>query len=725
VADWKTFEIQIPGKDLLKQVRSALETLMVFLDVLKAILDTIKVFLIDFGNPIRALVEALIKLIEELFLSLKATGAFAYYDIPDPLRDPNFNGMYGGYPALATRFKASLFDTKDFNRPQPRPGSTKGGFVLMVISADTPYALINRVKVLLKFFGKDFSSPRYLAPENVRAIPVGAKGDPILAVAGLFSDPPKAIQLQWTLPTTVESPDPGFSDVVTRVATEFVPPKYLIERCTAASPASRKIDIRDLGDASSMGIVEYQRETEFSAGTPPTPVTRRETLMDDQGDPVIKFQKYVLIEGLDVTNLIGQLGRFRWIDTDVATNQTYYYRVRALSGDLAVSGGAIGFPTSPDSLTFSPEKLGPGVMKWPGGSDGIVMGKPSGIVSASLPSPDVGDFDVIETLRRLFQLAFSLDFQLQVPPTATFDSAGNPTGGTPPSFVGLSSLMNVAGSLADFQSLAVVSGLFASKTVNEAYQPDPITGNPPEMPWQNSSVRRQSSKLSNDLTSAMMGLGADPVVGFKDLMRGTFPRGTPTLTPTPNPSVRNLEQLVYLLTDPNVDTIKVTRYAAAYNDATVRLNVLVAVNYLKRFSLGGVPPDWVSISPLRDIIPWSGQFIYEMLDKIQALLDAFSGTMTEIKNFIALLERKIDALERFIKFLINILDFIESLQFGAYILSVPEIDGSAQAWADAVDHAGGTPPPSNPMSYSAGIGLAYVGADIGAIKTAFSVIFGA
>ena len=55
MADWKSFVIQIPGKDFLEPVREILETLLIFLEILKAILETIKIFLIDFGNPLIAL----------------------------------------------------------------------------------------------------------------------------------------------------------------------------------------------------------------------------------------------------------------------------------------------------------------------------------------------------------------------------------------------------------------------------------------------------------------------------------------------------------------------------------------------------------------------------------------------------------------------------------------------------------------------------------------------
>src|SRR6185369_8562865 len=230
MANWQSFVIQVPGKDALEPVRNVLETIVIFLDVLKAILDTIKIFLIDFGNPIKALVEALIKLIEELFLSLKATGISAYFDIPDPTSDPNFDRFVGGFQAFTERFKGSLFDPLDFNRPQPRAGSTQSGFVLLVVDSDSPFTLLERAKQLQRFFGREFTSPRFEPPDNLKGLPVGDKGDPILAVASVFTKGPiKSVQLSWSLPTSLSTPDPGYRDLVTKVAREVIPPKFLIE----------------------------------------------------------------------------------------------------------------------------------------------------------------------------------------------------------------------------------------------------------------------------------------------------------------------------------------------------------------------------------------------------------------------------------------------------------------------------------------------------------------
>jgi len=399
VADWSSFVIQVPGKDILEPVRGVLETLLVFLEILKAILETIKVFLIDFGNPIRALVEMLIKLIEELFNSLKLSGFFMYIDAPNPVEDPNFDMMKGGFDAFTTRFKASLFDTKDFNRPQPR-GSNMGGFVILMVDASTPFTLLQFLLKLLAFFGKKFDAPRYLAPNNFKVIPVGADGDPILAAAKVFtSGPIEAIQLQWTLPSTQESSDPGFSDALQKVWTELVPPKFLIERCTEINPASRKMDNADLNSADSVGIVEYDRETQFLQKG--QKVKKKEPLLDDAGEPFIKFQKYMLVGA--PTEILGALGKFRYIDTDVEVDKDYYYRVRAFAGDLDIneSAGTINFPTKAKTDFGANQSMG--LLKWPSTSgDDVSMGRPTGIVKTRIP-PDVGDFDVVEVLKATFK----------------------------------------------------------------------------------------------------------------------------------------------------------------------------------------------------------------------------------------------------------------------------------------------------------------------------------
>lgn len=765
MAEWSSFAIQVPGKDLLEPVRDVLETLLTYLEILKAILNTIKTFLVDFGNPIKALVEALIRLIEELLRALKATGVFGYFDIPNPLKDPNFDRHFGGFEAFTSRFKGSLFDSKDFNRPQPTEGSV-GGFLILMVDASSIIALIRAIKNLMRFFGKEFTSPKYAPPENVRAIPVGDDGDPILAVASIFTSNIEAIQIQWTLPTTQESPDPAFSDLVTTVAAEFVPPKFLLERADGVAPTKllnaavapagpNEMNLAVMGDPDQVGVVQIDRLTTFKIPNSLTSeVVRRETLVDTDGEPVIKFNKYKVIDVLSAPGILGQLGRFRVIDSDIELNKTYYYRVRAFSGSLAVDGlEQIQWnqlkPPGEENAEFSQQP----VLRWPSTDDGeVVMGVPSGLVQAIVPKvPDPAEFDVIENLRRLFKTAFSLDFH--TPPTkdVIFDALGDPVSPGDPDDIGRGSLEGVSGVASVILSgnLRIPAQGAATGYAPEG-DPDPALGEVPvfpDMPWLTFAIRRQAARLADASATALLEAGQVAVDEFRLIMQGTPPAGQFDLS-TPGVDIQVLEDLVFEMTDteetvlrPAVrnpdpdeaafDEVTVTSatisavqlFDEAFDNASARKNVLAAINYLKNFTLGGVPVDWISIVPLRDIVPWAGTLIYDLLEAVQKLLDAFQGVLDEIRQFIELLERKIEALEKFIQFLIQILNFIESLELAAFVLNSGSVSGNVFGWIDVVDNAGGDRPPNSPGGYSAGVAFAAVGPDFPKFIEALGIIF--
>jgi len=136
-----------------------------------------------------------------------------------------------------------------------------------------------------------------------------------------------------------------------------------------------------------------------------------------------------------------------------------------------------------------------------------------------------------------------------------------------------------------------------------------------------------------------------------------------------------------------------------------------------------VPPDWQAMVILRDIVPWAGQILYTILAAIQALLDAFNGVMQEIRDFIDLLIRKINALERFIQFIIQLMEYVLTLDVSCYMLNIDKITKGIPELIEAVDGAGGDKPPLNPGGYSAGVVLAYVAPNVDLYEKAFSLIF--
>lgn len=717
--NWKSLSIQLPGQDLLEGARSGLEALVLYLEILKTLLETVKVFLVDFGNPIRALIEALIAQIEQLFEALKRTGVYAWYDVPDPTKDPNFNRFVGGFPAFVTRFKAGLYDPRDPNRPQPIPGFSTSGFTIIVADAESIIGLLHLISVLVDFFGKKFLKPQYLAPANFKVLPVGDKGDPILSIVRLAQEQPKSVVIEWALPPTTVPGDPGFSDLFGQIAVDFIPPRFLIEK-SEINPAVGEVDVSNLSDANAAGQVVATLPTKFELrGKPGVPVKHKVRLTDEYHDPFFKFQKYIVIDPSHSagTFWLGQLGTFRYIDNDVELEKTYYYRVRAYSGSLKISGTTINFETKTDVIESAP------FIPWPGTdpSSPPVMGKATPVAPIRIPTYPA-DFDVVENLNRLFQTAFSLNFHLQPPkdvPLEDFD-------------IGKGSLTSLASPLTSFEAIPLVGPWASSLTgvsavqVTSKFQRDPATGKLPTMPWNTFMVTYNSARLATIVAGAM--LQANSAVAFKALMEGFYPKGTPNVDKL---TATNISELIFEITgvqDEEEAGQKAVQdagdlYGDAYGNAKVRENVLAAVDFCKAFTLGGTPPDWIQISVLRDIIPWSGQLLYELLAKMQALLDAYSGVIDELKAFIDLIVRKIDTLEQFLEYLISILDFVLSLSLGFYILSVPETGGDTNEWASLIDNAGGTPPPSGPGGYTGGVAFAYVGPDVGPYVAAFKLIF--
>ncbi len=722
-SNWHSFSFTIPGKDALAKVRNILETLMIYLEVIKAILQTIQKFLIDFGNPIKALVEALLRLLNQLFELLKRTGIYGYFDVPNPLADPNFFKNLNGYAPFTTRFKASVLDVRDPNRPQPVAGATKSGFILFVVDATDALILMRKITQLLRFFGKDFLAPQYAAPPNFKALPVGAKGDPILSVVRVFAEQPSAIVLEWSMPTNPQQPDPGFTDIVTTLGTEFIPPSFLIER--SSKPINSEVEYTDINVPSSVGPVVYSPLTEFEVrGKPGRRTTRKFKLTDQYGDPFVKFESYKAISGLDVTNILGQLGKFRFIDTNVEFDHTYYYRVRAFSGDLNLNAttGQLHF----DIDTTKDVNSGTYLVRWPSVNPAslVVMGRPSQVARVRL-SRFPPNFNVVDDLRRLFETAFSLNFHLPADPHIQFNGQGDPVNPDNANQIGVGSLNRQASALSALVNVPLI-GLASSSVTNEKFTPNDATGQLPMMPWQSPQVVRQSARLANTVASALLEAGSGAIDQFRVIMQSSpLPKGVPAAIALN--SANTIEKLVTTFTavDENgqVTLAGAQLYGDVYGDAAFRKNILHAVQYILALTLGGTPPDWIKISILRDIIPWSGQMLYDLLAKMQALLDAFRGVLDEIKDFIDLLIRKIDALERFIQFLISILNFIESLQVGAFVLSLPTTTGGPQDWFTAIDNAGGTPPNPAPNGYQAGIALAYVAIDVDPLVAALKAIF--
>ena len=793
MATWEGFQITIPAQPLLREIDSILETLLIFLEIVKSILEVVKIFLILFGNPLILLLEALMALILDLFHALQQTGIYAYYDLPDLAHDPNFKAIAGGSQAFKNRFNGSLLDQRDAHRPQPG-GVLQGGFILLVIDADGPLILIQIIKALIAFFKnpKKIYEDQYPAPVHLKATPqseVAGQLSDIFDLETMLSTQSTSMAFTWQLPGIVPSISAGFVGVTSQVIQNFRVPNWLIEIglsppiqdiIITPDPVTLEFPISLMTDPVSTGRL---KQVYFSGSSNPRNLggpnlTTILPVLDDHGDPIVKFSYYAIIDGFAaLLQDLGGGGKIRFIWTNIPLDTTFYVRVRAYFGSLNNT------PTEGPFCTISWGLDGTGILirdqstggnipflKWPSTSEtfGVSMGKPSTMITARLSK--IPDFNLLGDLISLFQAAFSLDFHLPLPPaepvTQTvivngqpttvqtkdangnpiyvpqFDSAGNPLPPLSVANIGNGSLGSLAGAVSTVFPVVGPGGEGVSYPVGNALFVPSAFNIPYKWPWQDPIVQSQSTKLALKFANILLEQGSVQIAAFKQLMKGPLPAGAfsdyssleelvTTITQVynltnPAPPTGALASVAAAFTAANLNSLVqpevANAYIEAFNSAAARRNVLAGINFLLSLGFQGVPPDWISMS-IMDLIPWSGQILYQLISMVQALIDAFKGLLQQLIDFINLIERKITALEIFIEYLISIINFLLSLNIGFYLLFVPSIDGDVSAWMEAVNSTQGTPPMSGPNGYTAGICLAYLLPDVSAISNAFGLIF--
>lgn len=746
---WASIEVKIPGQELLEKVQEFCETLVVFLDIAKTILNLIKTFLVGIGNPIQALVMAVLALVNNLIESLRQTGLYWWFNLPDFAEDPSCKRLSGGYPAFVQRWKGSLLDAQDINRPKPLAGFSTGFFLMLVVDVNNLGKLITGCQALMKFFGGGREEPTtHPSPSGVKLFPVDKRRIPI-AFTKLFGAEPDAIAVQWTLPSNTKIPDPSLGGAAAVLTPESGPPNWLVERSTVY-PGDRTEDF------SKPGLLIHTVNSGAKNPRTTEPYLDKVEVFDVYGQPVILMEEVFVVTAPQWNQVFndGFLGRYTFYDkTNIKKDTTYYYRVRGFSGKLTVSDNKIPISASDIKLNGTTGKY---ELTYPG--ENVVMGKATTLLPIRIPSPPT-NFDVQEHFYRIFLAAFSLGFALSLNPKKKLGSDGRPilnADGYPEyerMFTDAGDPIPQTTTNKDIGKMTIskIAGALAS------YTPDPTTSVVEDTadntqwglkaPWTTWDFRVQATKQADAYTNLAISAGASFVEGFKTLMQNVPPYGAPETADlrTGASTISNantLGELVFKLTDATpVNTIKVggteintswtttpnavRTFGLAYADKNVRKNVLAAVNYVLALGYQGQPPDWGRIAILDDLVPWSSSMIYEILRVVQSLVDSFNDLLKEIVAFIDMIVRKITVLEEFIEYLIVIIDFIKSFNVGVYFLAAWDLTGGVSSWFSALESAGGNKPQSTGVgSYTGGICLAGVGTNLGGLQEALKKIFG-
>ena len=155
---WFTADIDLtkllePIQPVLDTVDGVLELLIDALNVLQAILDTIKAFIVGLLDPIRALVEAIINEIRAFINDLRNLGAYFYLGDTARVSFP-YQDLIGGYAGFQRRMLTAYVDTSDPKRPVFSNSSTVlSVYFYLSVQVTDLYKIIELVVAICRFFG--------------------------------------------------------------------------------------------------------------------------------------------------------------------------------------------------------------------------------------------------------------------------------------------------------------------------------------------------------------------------------------------------------------------------------------------------------------------------------------------------------------------------------------------------------------------------------------------
>lgn len=268
---WGTISLEIP--DFLEKIRKTIndvaEFLVSILDIMLAILQLAKVFLIGFLDPLVAMVQIIIDEIESLLrdlrqLGLYLTGDWGLFEDPEQL--------LGGFAEYERRMIGRLTDRTDPNRPDVSSETMVFAlFFYLSVDLSEVYRLIQAIQQMAQFFSLKFSPSSGMAVPVLREVKYGLEAATILqpkslAEAFKWSDsPPDLAQVQWNLSnpqkgnTMVPFPPSLPGGFMVTVSTQPEPLRLRYDRAQGgaseqdASSGDKKVSPREYGKVLALG----------------------------------------------------------------------------------------------------------------------------------------------------------------------------------------------------------------------------------------------------------------------------------------------------------------------------------------------------------------------------------------------------------------------------------------------------------------------------------------
>lgn len=333
MADWNTASLELaPLKPLAPPLQAVLVLMETVEAILEALLELVKVFLLDFSNPLTAAVTLLLAAIRAVINQIKSTGFSILLVHPDFSRQDfaaQMASVAGSYQNFESKVISKFFDQSDIARPQYGDGSSVA-MLVFYIGTENPGDLLLQLYALLRLVKQPVVLTGLSAPVEVKVNPVRKSGDVVSNFRGLFDpDLSDALVVEWRMPSTPGGATiSGFTNALVSFYNSFRFPSFIVER--SETPLGESVDLKvtstTIGPSVDTVVSKYGL----------APPTNTIGLQEENGSAFRNFSKKLDVTGAKLLQG-GFTGTYKFLDNDpdLVSGKAYYYRVRAYFGDVS------------------------------------------------------------------------------------------------------------------------------------------------------------------------------------------------------------------------------------------------------------------------------------------------------------------------------------------------------------------------------------------------------
>lgn len=275
---WGTISFELPDylEDVREQINDVAQVLITFLDIAITALQLIKAFAFAFLDPIKAIVQAIIDLINGLLRDFSQLGIYITHDLSLLQEGWPFKALRGGYSEYERRMIARLTDRKDPTRPDLSADTPVfAGFFYQSVDVSAIQQLIAFIRQLLAMFNLKQGAESSLPTPVIDRVDYGSASTGLfggLSNLTEFGAEPNKARVTWRVP------DPSRGGLGNPISTG--PDGFVVTVSTVPEPLSLHFD-RPGKDSGSGRTARGSGDTQ----------QRREQgpLRDDSGKPVMLY----------------------------------------------------------------------------------------------------------------------------------------------------------------------------------------------------------------------------------------------------------------------------------------------------------------------------------------------------------------------------------------------------------------------------------------------------